>query len=152
MPRLDETTPVFLNILVAVDGSSAARTALAQAVDLARCFNARLTLVAVAPEPSQFVALSGTSSELLRDELADWAARILREATASLPDDVAAHTIQRTGDPGEQIVAELERGAYDLLVLGSRGRGRARSNLLGSVNTHAHYHSDAAILSVKEDE
>ena len=48
-------------------------------------------------------------------------------------------------------MAELERGGYDLLVLGSRGRGRAQANLLGSVDTHVHYHADAAILSIKGD-
>ena len=47
---------------------------------------------------------------------------MLRDARASLPDDVAPHTVRRRGHPGEEIVAELERGGYDLLVLGSRRR------------------------------
>jgi nucleotide-binding universal stress UspA family protein len=142
---------VFLNILVAVDGSDAARCALAEAADLARVSNAQLTLIAVAPPVTQFASFAGTTPEKLRDQVDEWAARVLRDARASLPDDVAAHTVQRGGNPGEDIVAELERGGYDLIVLGSRGRGRTRSNLLGSVNAHVHFHTDTPILSIKGD-
>jgi nucleotide-binding universal stress UspA family protein len=142
---------VFLNMLVAVDGSPASQRALAEAVDLARCTNARLTLIAVAPPVTQFAPLAGTSPETLQDQLDGWAARILRDAEASLPDDVTAHTVQRRGRSGDEIVAELHRGGYDLIVLGSRGRGRTRANVLGSVNTHVHYHSDTPMLSIKGD-
>lgn len=142
---------MFLNLLVAVDGSAASRRALAEAVDLARGNNARLTLIAVAPPVTDFTAFAGVAPETLRRQLDEWAARILRDARAALPHDVAAQTIQHSGHPGEEIVAELERGGYDLVVLGSRGRGRTLANLLGSVNTHVHYHSDVAVLSVKGD-
>jgi nucleotide-binding universal stress UspA family protein len=146
-----EEGPVFLNILVAVDGSPASRRALAEAVDLARGSNARLTLITVTPAVTQFAAFAGTTPEALTAQVDEWAARILRDARASLPDDVAAHSVQRRGHPGEEIVAELKRGGYDLIVLGSRGRGRAQSNVLGSVNTHVHYHTDTPILSIKGD-
>jgi nucleotide-binding universal stress UspA family protein len=142
---------VFLNILVAVDGSAAAKRALDEAVDLTRAGNARLTLIAVAPPATQFASLAGTTAEMLRSQLDEWAARVLRDARASLPDDIAAHTVQRSGHPGEEIVAELERGGYDLLVLGSRGHGRTRANVFGSVNTHVHYHTDTPVLSIKGD-
>ncbi|HEX6761782.1 MAG TPA: universal stress protein [Gaiellaceae bacterium] len=142
---------MFLNLLVAVDGSPASERALAEAVDLARCTNARLSLIAVAPPVTQFASLAGTDPGTLQDQLDEWAARILRDAQASLPDDVAAHTVRRRGHAGHEIVAELERGGYDLIVLGSRGRGRTRANVLGSVNAHVHYHSDTPILSIKGD-
>ena len=142
---------MFLNILVAVDGSAASQRALAEAADLTRCGNAQLTLITVAPPATQFAPLAGITPETLQVQLDEWAARILRDELASLPDDVSAHTAQHRGHAGEEIVAELERGGYDLLVLGSRGRGRAQANLLGSVDTHVHYHADAAILSIKGD-
>ncbi len=59
-------------------------------------------------------------------------------------------TVQRTGNPGEAIVRELERGTHDLVVLGSRGRGMARSGLLGSVNGYVHFHSRVPMLSVPD--
>jgi nucleotide-binding universal stress UspA family protein len=45
------------------------------------------------------------------------------EAAAAAPADVIVHTVHRTGSVGEEIVAEIESGGYDLVILGSRGPG-----------------------------
>jgi nucleotide-binding universal stress UspA family protein len=142
---------VFLNILVAIDGSASSRRALEQAVDVARAMNSKLTLITVAPPPSTFVTLAGVSSETMLKELDGWADRILREAAASVPDDVNVLRIQRSGHAGPEILQELERGRYDLVVVGSRGRGRAQEGLLGSVNGFLHFHSRVPLLSVPGD-
>jgi nucleotide-binding universal stress UspA family protein len=143
---------VFLNILVGVDRSPSARKAIQQAVDLARAQNSRLTLITVAPPVSAYVTLGGVSREHMAAELERWSERTVAEAAASLPDDIVAHTLQRSGHVGEEIVKELERGRYDLVVLGSRGRGQAREGLFGSVNGHVHFHSRVPVLSVPADE
>jgi nucleotide-binding universal stress UspA family protein len=139
---------MFLNILVAIDGSDSSRRALEQAVDVARAMNSELTLITVAPAPSQFLTLAGVTEERMREELDKWADKILREADATVPGDVNAHRIQRSGHAGPQILEELEQGHYDLVVLGSRGRGRAHEGLLGSVNGYLHFHSRVPLLSV----
>jgi nucleotide-binding universal stress UspA family protein len=141
---------VFLNILVAVDGSASSRRALEQAVDLARALNSKLTLITVAPPISHYVPLAGVSRETMRKELDSWAQGILDEAAAAVPDDVIEHRAQPTGPAGPKILEEIERGQYDLVVLGSRGRGRAQEGLLGSVNGYLHFHSRVALLSVPE--
>jgi nucleotide-binding universal stress UspA family protein len=141
---------MFLNILVAVDDSPAAARALEQAVDLARAQNSLLTVLTVAPPVSPLVARAGVSMEAMRDELDGWATRVLREAAATIPDDVTAHTVQRNGHAGQEVVAELSRGTYDLLVLGTRHRGRAQEGLLGSVNGYVHFHARVPVLSVPE--
>jgi nucleotide-binding universal stress UspA family protein len=141
---------MFRNILAAVDGSQPALRALRYAVDLARSGNAKLTLIAVAPPVSGYVTLAGLSSEAIAGELDKWAGQAVAAAAAAVPSDVAVHTVQRRGHPGPEIVAELERGGYDLVVLGSRGRGRAREGLLGSVNGYVHFHSHIPVLSVPD--
>jgi nucleotide-binding universal stress UspA family protein len=141
---------VFLNILVAVDGSTSSRRALEQAVDLARAMNSRLTLITVAPPVSHYVPLAGVSSDMMRKELDRWAQDILDDADAAVPDNVIAHRVQPIGDAGPKILEEIERGHYDLVVLGSRGRGRAQEGLLGSVNGHLHFHSRVPLLSVPD--
>jgi nucleotide-binding universal stress UspA family protein len=141
---------VFLNILVAIDGSSSSRRALGYAIDLARAANARLTLMTVAPPPGAYVARAGVSTETMRAELDSWAEDILKAAAGAIPDDVIPHRVQRTGHAGPEIVKELERGGYDLIVLGSRGRGRAQEGLLGSVNGYVHFHSRVPLLSVPD--
>jgi nucleotide-binding universal stress UspA family protein len=141
---------VFLNILVAVDGSTSSRRALEQAIDLACALNSKLTLITVAPPISHYVPLAGVSSETMRKELDRWAQDILDRAAAAVPDDVIAHKVQPIGHPGPKILEEIERGRYDLVVLGSRGRGRAQEGLLGSVNGYLHFHSGVPLLSVPD--
>jgi len=141
---------VFLNILVGVDGSASSRRALEQAVDLARAMNSKLTLITVAPPVSHYIPLAGVSRETMRKEFDFWAQTIFDQAAAAIPDDVIAHRVQTIGQAGPKIFEEIERGRYDLVVLGSRGRGRAREGLLGSVNGYLHFHSRVALLSVPD--
>jgi nucleotide-binding universal stress UspA family protein len=146
-----EDGAIFLNILVALDGSWSSQRALAHAVDLARAGNARLTLITVAPPVSSYAARAGVSSDAMRTELDRWAEDILNAGAQAVPEDVIAHRVQPIGQPGVEIVKELARGGYDLIVLGSRGRGRAQEGLLGSVNGYVHFHSAVPLLSVPDD-
>ena len=139
---------MFLNILVGVDGSPSSLRALEIATELARAGNARLTLIAVAPPVSSYVTLAGVSSEQMGIELDRWASGILAQAVASVPSEVIAHTIQHRGHAGPEIVEELHRGTYDLVVLGSRGRGRTQEGLFGSVNAYVHFHGHVPLLTV----
>jgi nucleotide-binding universal stress UspA family protein len=141
---------VFLNILVGIDGSESSLRALEHAVGLARAGNARLTLMTVAPPVSSYVTLAGVSPQDMQDELDRWAAHILEAAEEAIPDDVIAHRIQGRGHAGPEIVEELERGGYDLVVLGSRGRGRAQEGLFGSVNAYVHFHTHVPLLSAPD--
>jgi nucleotide-binding universal stress UspA family protein len=74
------------------------------------------------------------------------AEKLLREAVASLPEGLPVTTVLKHGHPGEEIVAQLEAGDHDLLVMGSRGLGRVSSNLFGSVGGYVHYHAHVAML------
>jgi nucleotide-binding universal stress UspA family protein len=138
--------------VVAVDGSVSSRRALQQAIDLARALNSKLTLITVAPPISHYVPLAGVSSETMRKELDRWAQDVLDQAAAAVPDDVIAHKVQPFGHPGPKILEEIERGRDDLVVLGSRGRGRAQEGLLGSVNGYLHFHARVPLLSVPDDQ
>lgn len=139
---------VFLNILVGLDASASAKRALGHAVELARAGNAKLTLITVAPPVSSYVTLAGVGVDTMADELDKWAEEVLEEGLRSVPDDVGAHTLLRRGHAGQEIIEELKRGGYDLIVLGSRGRGRAQEGLLGSVNGYVHFHAHVPLLSV----
>ena len=143
---------MFLNILVAIDGSASSGRALEQAIDLARAMNSKLTLITVAPPLSHYVTLAGVKPETMQEELEKWADGILRKAGATVPDDVVAHRVQRSGHAGQEILEEAERGQYDLVVLGSRGRGRAQEGLLGSVNGYLHFHARVPLLSIPTGE
>ena len=150
MGVFQQTRIVFMNILVGLDGSESSQRALEHAVGLARAGNARLTLMTVAPPVSSYVTLAGISPEKMEEDLDRWAGRILEEAASTISDDVIAHRVQGRGHAGPEIVEELQRGGYDLVVLGSRGRGRAQEGLFGSVNAYVHFHAHVPLLSVPD--
>ncbi|TMK41849.1 MAG: universal stress protein [Actinobacteria bacterium] len=144
---------MYRSILVAVDGSETSRGAFDHAVGLARALNARLTLMTVlAPLPS-FVYRAGVNIGALQAEAEDESKAILRELADGAPQDIGLTTVWREGDPATRILEELEPGAHDLVVLGSRGRGRLRSTLLGSVAADVHFRADVPMLIVhRQDE
>ena len=139
---------MFSNILVAYDGSPTSRSALTQAYELAQAEDADVTVVTVAATVAPLAALAPVSVEGLRAELDRWARTKLDEAKAAAPDGMAVRAVERRGHVGDEIVAEIESGDYDLVVLGSRGHGRLTTEILGSVNNHVHYHSNVPTLTI----
>jgi len=139
---------MFNKILVAYDGSPTSRSALKQAYELAQAEDADVTVVTVAPTVAPLAALAPVSVEGLRDELEQWEQMKLVEAKEAAPADLTVRTVERNGHVGDEILAEIESGEYDLVVLGSRGHGRLTTEILGSVNNHVHYHSDVPTLTI----
>ena len=148
----------FRRILAAFDGSDQAWRALAQAVDLARAQHARLGVITVAPEPSPWAygaGQYGAPVELVPAgrQLERHFERALAEAVSGVPDDVSVTSVLRQGAAaGPLIVDEARDGAYDLIVMGSRGRGELQSLLLGSVSHHVLHASPVPVLVVPSPE
>jgi nucleotide-binding universal stress UspA family protein len=144
---------MFRNILVTVDGSQDARSALEQAIDLARAEHARLTILTAVPHPSSLAYSPATAGAVcaLAADLEAESLGILKGATDRVPADVSVTTIL-THDPiRPALLARLDEGNHDLLVMGSRGRGAVRSALLGSVSHFALDHSPVPVLIVHAD-
>jgi nucleotide-binding universal stress UspA family protein len=143
---------MFNNILVAYDGSSSSHAAVQQAFELAETNKAHVTVLTVAPSVAPLASLGGVSVDELGDELKRWAERTGQEGAALAPNGSDVRTVTRSGHIGGEIVAEIESGDYDLVVLGSRGRGKLTSELFGSANAFVHYHSRVPLLSISGDE
>ena len=141
---------MFTNILVGLDGSESSQRALEHAIDLARSNDAKLTLMTVAPPVATYVTLAGVSIDTMSAELDKWAANMLDEAARAVPAEITANRVQGRGHAGPEILKELKRGGYDLIVLGTRGRGRTEEGLLGSVNGYIHFHAHVPLLSVPD--
>ena len=139
---------MFHNLLVAVDGSDHSERALAEAIDLAQAHKGRLTIVTAVPHASEFAGFAGIDPEDLNEDLRSEYADILHRAEGKVPGWLLAETIL-TQDPVEEVLVErAASGEFDLLVMGSRGRGAARAVLLGSVSHHALNHVSIAVLIV----
>jgi nucleotide-binding universal stress UspA family protein len=144
---------VFHNILVAVDGSPHADKALADAIDLADCQHAKLTLfTAVVPPPAiAYLGASGEAVTTIFQQAETEADSLLRRARDRVPNHVSVTTVLSTEPVLTSLIQQIDDGRHDLVVMGSRGRGAVRSALLGSVSHHVLHHSPAPVLIVHAD-
>jgi nucleotide-binding universal stress UspA family protein len=144
---------VFRNILLAIDGSPDADRALGDAIDLAECANALLTIFSAVPSPPPFTYATPGAAALsdVYEKAREETEAIVREALARVPDSVGVKTVV-TDDPVKPaLIAQIEEGRHDLVVMGSRGRGAVRSALLGSVSHHVLHHGGVAVLIVQAE-
>lgn len=138
----------FRRVLVAIDGSSASRLALAAAVAVARRDGAILTVMTVVRDVAADAARWSGALMVPADsqDAADAdAERLLRAAVNSLPKDISVRTVLRRGKAGPRIVEEADHGTYDAVFLGARGLGRIAA-VVGSVSQFVVHHATTAVF------
>jgi nucleotide-binding universal stress UspA family protein len=147
-------------ILLATDGSEDAELALSSAAELANSTNSELHVVHVRPKilphyPGYYVGPyivehPEREQEKLDEEaqrLLDTQAEKIRAAGGS-----TAQTHLRVGRSDEEIVALAEELGAGLIVMGSRGLGRMRRALMGSVSDSVVHHAHCPVLVVRKEE
>jgi nucleotide-binding universal stress UspA family protein len=144
---------MFCNILVSVDGSAAAQQALTEAIDLASTGRARLTILTSIVRPSPWVYAPPTAAAFgpLAAELERESKEIMESAVAQVPEAIPVTKILTHEPIREALEHHLAKGNYDLLVMGSRGRGAIKSSVLGSVSHFALNHSPIPVLVIHAD-
>jgi nucleotide-binding universal stress UspA family protein len=135
-------------ILLATDGSREAQLASTTAADLANSTNSELHVVHVGELRPTFLAQTEVEpAELERDaqRLLDEQARTVEEAGGTVKE---AHL--RLGRTDEEIVDLAHSLGIGLIVMGSRGRGRIRRALMGSVSESVVRHAHCPVTIVRE--
>lgn len=135
----------YHRILVAIDGSADAEAALQHAVELARDQHALITLLTVAPPLATPVGAATSAPP----DMLDVHAKLLREATDSLPADVGVRTRLERGNPAETILEVAVEDGHDLVVMGSHGHSRVHRALLGSVSERVLQTSTVPVLLMR---
>jgi|SRR5436190_16448994 len=139
-------------IVVATDGSRAARAAVQRAIQEAVLRNAALDLVSAwsAPPNGALGAPTYMSEEVVyatRDAMAE----ILTEARSEAADrGIDAETHLLAGEPAAQICRLAEERGADLIVMGSRGHGPLAAALIGSVAAHVVQHAHCPVMVVPD--
>lgn len=122
-------------ILVAMDGSEPALKAMRTGASLLHGAELQLTLAYVISKPLAYPAdFPGWGLQSFEEEESRWAKQMLADAAQQATDSkLKVETVVLGGSPAEAIADDAFRQNYDLVVVGSRGRGAVTRVLLGSV-------------------
>jgi nucleotide-binding universal stress UspA family protein len=144
---------VFRNILVCVDSSPQSERALAQAIDLAGCQNSRLTILTAIVKPPAWANTPYTASgmEPMARELEQEAKQTLCRAVDRVPADIPVTKILSEDPIRDALAEQMRTGRYDLVVLGTRGRGSLAASLRGSLSHYALHHCEVPVLIVRAE-
>jgi nucleotide-binding universal stress UspA family protein len=139
-------------ILVPTDFSTGAKTALKQAMALARPLGAQLTVLNVFPLPN-YILPDGTVFLAEAPTLAQIATRAtaaLDELKKSLSaEGLSVHVEAVAGAPADEIVRLAKEGGFDMIVMGTHGRTGLAHLLIGSVAERVVRLSPCPVLTVR---
>jgi nucleotide-binding universal stress UspA family protein len=128
------------HILVAYDGGEPARRALDTAVELARHFDASLSIVSVIPRHPGRMPVDLWDDKPVHDQELREARRIAEER------GVKAELIEPSGDPARAIERVAEMGKFDTIVVGTRDQAALARWFQGSTSAHVATHAQATVV------
>jgi nucleotide-binding universal stress UspA family protein len=140
-------------ILLATDGSEEAQLASTTAADLAEKTDSELHVLTVGPDyplyelpehPAEFEDVLQENRRRAKEVLEQQAKRIEESGVT------VTKTHLREGRAAEEIVELAEGIGAGLIVMGSRGQGRLRRTLLGSVSDAVVRHAHCPVTIVRE--
>jgi len=140
-------------IICATDFSAASRPAFAAAINLAKSFRARLTIVHVTPGlipilPDQY--FDASLYDRIEQQAHEWSVRRLTNLAArAKKQGVRVDTESREGDPATQVVKVAKARRADLLITGTHGRGGVPRFFLGSVADRLVRTSPCPVMTVR---
>lgn len=146
------------SIIIAYDGSEAARRALERVAEIAAP-DATVRIVGVASGSPRGAHIPGPSTRLSDDRSGtappavpsvDGIDQLLHSAREALAlRGVEAKTIRAIGDPADAIIEAAAEANATLIVMGNRGHGVAKRVLLGSVSSQVVNHAPCDVLVVR---
>jgi nucleotide-binding universal stress UspA family protein len=139
---------VYRKLLIANDGSEGAQKALTAAIYLAKRFRARLHMLSVEELPrfpttvDEIVEEEQEASRLFEQVIAKAVAQAKRSGVRIESHVAAGHAVPT-------IVEFIERGAFDLLVIGYMGHSAIYNRLIGSTTDRLVELAPCHVLVVK---
>lgn len=155
---------MFGKILVPLDGSEHSLKALDIAIQIAKKFEGKITLIHVysvtvrpiiMPEPTTLTppgvpVTTPLDVSRITEAARRAGSRVLEDGEEKAKaEGVQAEKVLTEGHVVEEIVRAAKAGNFDLIVLGARGISRVRELLLGSVTDGVIHHASNPVLVVK---
>jgi nucleotide-binding universal stress UspA family protein len=140
--------PVFEKILVPLDGSEHSLNALEKAIQIAKKFDGKITLINVYSVSSFRMTPSQVFAYVV--EIRKSGESILAEGQKIVFDEgIQVETLLKEGHIVEEILQKAREGNFDLIVMGARGISKMKEILLGSVSHRVTTHAPCPVLIVK---
>ena len=141
---------MFSRILVPVDGSDNSYRALDAALLLSEKLGAEVTAIHVIED----IPVSYVVSEKLLREIVDAYKRenqlILSNCSEiATKKGLVINTKILQGNPGSTILDYCEKEKYDIIIMGSRGMGKFKELVLGSVSNKVLHHSSCPVMIIR---
>ena len=139
---------LFEKVLVPLDGSECSMTALENAIQIAKKFNGKITLIHVHSVSAckhasiYFDKCIQSIRKFGADILADGKKRGKAEG-------VQVKTLLKEGHIVEEILKAAREGEFNLIVMGARGMSRIKEILMGSVSDGVTRHAPCPVFVVK---
>ena len=139
---------VIRNILVPLDGSKNSFRGLDNAIYIARQCHAVITglyVIYLVSEPKKGEILSSIGKMLMKD-----AKQSLEKAKVrSAQNGILFKSKIVYGDTGPKIVDFARKNRFDLIMIGSRGRGLVKETFLGSTSNYVVHKSQIPVMICK---
>ena len=141
---------MFTKILVPVDGSDNSYKALEAALVLSEKLGSNISVVNVMEQ----VPITHIESEKLLNELLEAYKKENQEILSKCSDiahqkGITIKTVLLQGNPAPVILDYSKKENFDLVIMGSRGMGKFKELILGSVSSKIVHHSSCAIMIIR---
>lgn len=143
------STDLIKRILLAYDGSDGSKSALRIVADLAKKFNAIVNVISVISEPMLTAEIDVRAAVERLDKEMKYYGDQAKSTLAELGVTCENSKVVGSEKISNAISKEAEEGLYDIVAMGTRGWGKARTMLLGSVAMGVLDSSKANVLVVK---
>lgn len=145
---------MYKKILVPVDGSEGSSLALKHSLKLAKNFKVEKVVfmhVASLPRPLQsYTGKLGSYYYTIKERLEEYGEEILTEAAKKCKEiNIPVETKLVWGDPPSDIVEEIKKEKYDLVIMGSRGLTALERIWVGRVSNYVINNANCPVLIVK---
>jgi nucleotide-binding universal stress UspA family protein len=138
-------------IMVAVDDSDPGRWAVSVAAALATPLGAELVLLHVISPAAMLSPETAFDAEDIRGGQLRKSDELLAAAHALVGSGTAVERVTREGEAAQEIVEAASEWEADLVVMGTRSRGRLASFLLGSTAEAVIRRANCPVLTVAHD-
>jgi nucleotide-binding universal stress UspA family protein len=141
---------LFTNILVPIDGSDNSYRALDAALLLSEKLGSNISVIHVMEE----VPITHIGSEKILNELLEAYKKenqdiLLKCSEIANQKGLTIKTFLLQGNPASVILDYNKKKKFDLVIMGSRGLGKFKELILGSVSSKIVHHSPCAVLLIR---